>query len=481
MPSCSLLILLLLVALLPGKAGANERPNILWLHAEDMSPLLGCYGWNVSTPVLDRFAKEGILFERCYTPTPVCSTCRSSLMLGAYATTYGAHQHRSSTTKESAIALPEGIRTLSELLREAGYYTFNVGGKLDFNFVHDRKAMFDYPGANRTFYRPGVELPWEKRKPGQPFFGMIQLQAGKESRERKEPTDPGIVRLPSYYPDHPAVRAFFAYQYDAARTMDDDVRTILDALKKDGLGDNTVVIFHGDHGMRAVRDKQFCYDGGLHVPLLIRWPANPSLVPPGTRRKEIVANLDVTGTTLALAGVPIPEFMECQSLLGESYTARPYVIGVRDRCDFTIDRIRTVRSDRYRYVRNFLTDRPYTQSNYKDFHRELKPGGIFEHILVMKRLYREGKLNERQAWFWAPERPPEELYDHETDPDETINLAGDPKYEEILKEHRKVLEEWIAQTGDQGQVPESDASLRAVVKRWRDKCINPEYDRVKGK
>ncbi len=466
----------LLTSLMSRPVCADDRPNILWLHAEDMSPLLGCYGYNIATPTLDKFARNGVLFERCYTPTPVCSTCRSSLMAGMYATSFGGHQHRTIQVEGARVRLPEGAEPLPTMLRKAGYFTFNVGGKWDYNFVYDLRAMFTNPGKRGGFYRPNMTLPWNERKPGQPFFGMIQLQAGKEVRKRADPTDPNDVRLPAYYPDHPEVRRFFAYQYDAARTMDDDVRVILDALERDGLSENTVVIFHGDHGMRAVRDKQFCYDGGLHVPLIVHWPANPKLVPPGTRRKEITANLDVTGTTLALAGIPIPKHMECQTLFGDAYKPRDFVIGVRDRCDFTIDRIRTVRTDRYRYVRNFLTDRPYTQSNYKDFHRELKPGGVFGHILAIKSLYKQGQLNKRQAWFMSPDRPSEELYDHASDPDETVNLASDPKYKAVLAEHRAILDRWMKQTDDKGQYPESAASLRAVMRRWGDKCVNPEYD-----
>jgi len=457
---------------------AAERPNVLWIHAEDMSPLVSCYGVENPTPALDRLAEQGVLFERCYTPTPVCSTCRSSLMVGAYATSFGLHNHRSSRTAESAIRLPDGVKTLPRLMRDAGYYTFNIGGKLDFNFVFDPTEMFDHVGR-RGFYRPGIGLPWNERGDGQPFFGMVQLAGGKNNRPAQSPTDPADVKLPAYYPDHPVLREFFAYQYDCAKVMDNDVKSILDRLEADGLAENTVVIFHTDHGMRCLRDKQFCYDGGLHVPMIIRWPANESLVPPGARRSEIVANLDVTATTLAVAGIAIPDWMECRPLFGDAYQPREYVLGVRDRCDFTIDRIRTVRTDRYRYVRNFLTDRPYAQPTYKDDNPQNRPGGTFYYVTIMRQLFRQGKLNARQAWFMAEERPAEELYDHETDPDETVNLATDPQYARVLAEHRTILHQWIRRTDDKGQYPESEAGLKAVLAQWGAKCINPEYEPVK--
>ena len=455
---------------------ATTRPNILWIHVEDMNPLLGCYGVDIKTPALDRLARQGVLFERCYTPTPVCSSCRSSLMVGASATTFGLHNHRSSRSAAAAIHLPQGVKTLPRLMRDAGYYTFNHGGKIDFNFVFKAAEHFNTVEPRRGFYRPGQKLAWRNRKPGQPFFGMVQLVGGKGRRLKQNPTNPADIKLPAYYPDHPVLREFFAYQYDCARTMDAQVAALLAELDQDGLTDNTVVIFHTDHGMRCLRDKQFCYDGGLHVPLIVRWPAGKKLVPPGTRRKEIVADLDVTATTLALAGVKIPKYMESRSLFGPDYKPRDFVVGVRDRCDFTIDRIRTIRTDRYRYVRNFLTDRPYTQPTYKD-----GKGGVFAYVDVLKTLYREGKLNDRQGWFMARHRPSEELYDHTTDPDETVNLAADPKHANALARHRALLKTWIKQTDDKAQYGESEAGLKDVLKRWGAKCVNPEYDAVKKK
>ena len=155
------------------------------------------------------------------------------------------------------------------------------------------------------------------------------------------------------------------------------------------------------------------------------------------------------------------------------------MIGARDRCDFTIDHIRSVRTDRYRYVRNFLTDRPYTQPTYKLPSRNARVGGVFEYMLVLPALYEAGELNEAQAWFLGPERPAEELYDHEHDPDEVRNLAADPRYAEELARHRAILERWIEESGDHGQWPESEAGLRAVLDQWGERCVNPEYDALR--
>jgi hypothetical protein len=171
--------------------------------------------------------------------------------------------------------------------------------------------------------------------------------------------------------------------------------------------------------------------------------------------------------------------MECRTLLGKTYRPRRSIVAIRDRCDFTIDRIRGVRTDRFRYVRNQLTDRPYTQPNYKDVPARQRPGAVFHHIAVMKDLYAKGSLSPGQAWFWADHRPAEELYDHTTDKDETKNLASDPEFAAQLAYHRGLLDAWIEQTDDQGQYPEPFESLKATMQRWRERCVNPEYDAVK--
>ena len=159
------LFLIMIGAMAVAYGQDKSPPNVLWIWAEDMSPLTGAYGEDIQTPHLDRMARDGVLFERAFTPTPVCSTCRSSMMVGAYATTLGLHNHRSSRTKASRIHLPKGIRTFPELLRDGGYYTFNLGGKHDYNFVHDKKSMFDSPGGG-GFYRPKKAMPWRKRADG---------------------------------------------------------------------------------------------------------------------------------------------------------------------------------------------------------------------------------------------------------------------------------------------------------------------------
>lgn len=467
--ACVLALWLSLGSLI-AKEGA--APNVLWIYAEDQSPLMSSYGVEINpTPAIDALAKDGVLFTRAFMPAPVCSATRSALITGSMQTSLGLHHHRSSRTEESMIDLPEGYKTVPELFKAAGYFTFNHG-KDDYNFRYDRKALYDGP-FTRNFMQghKGGAIDWNARKKGQPFFGQIQLAGGK-SRAKVDPIDPSLVELPPYYPDVPEIRKDWAQHHDTGRIMDREVAAIIARLKADGLLENTIVFVFSDHGWNhGVRHKQFCYDGGLHVPLTITWYGNPQAIHAGTPRTDLVNGIDISVTSLALAGLPVPEYMEGRNLFASDYK-RDFVISARDRCDFTIDHIRTVRTEDFRYIRNFMTNRPYMQPQYRDN----KP-----YVKLLKKLFSEGKLNEQQAWFFAEERAAEELYDLSKDPHQTINVAADPEYVEALTRHRAILETWMQETDDKGQYPESEASLRATKKRWKKKAVDPLFKRVEGK
>jgi arylsulfatase A-like enzyme len=229
------------------------------------------------------------------------------------------------------------------------------------------------------------------------------------------------------------------------------VGLVLAQLEKDGLADSTIVMFFSDHGQAHVRGKQFCYDSGLQVPLIIRWPGRfprPKQIVPGSVDERLLMAIDLAPTVLALAGKqPLPP-MQGEVFLGESAAPpRKYVFGARDRCDETVFRFRTVRTERYRYIRNFTPDRPFLQKNeYKE--RQYPVWNL------LKQLDAEGKLNPLQKFLTAPTMPPEELYDVVADPHETINLASSPEHQDVLQELRQVLERWIEETNDQGRTLE---------------------------
>lgn len=447
-------------------ADTPPRPNIVWVFVEDMNDWMGCYGDDtVSTPNIDALARRGVRFERAYMPAGVCSATRSAIALGAMQTSLGVHNHRSSRRRAPGeeIHLPEGVKSVYQLMREQGYFVTTQGAnKNDFNFIWSAKDFYDAGGG------PMLPPHWRERGKNQPFFAQIQLRGGKNSGKVQQPTEPADVEVMPYYPDHPVIRGEIAHHYDCVKQTDNEVGRIIAALEEDGLLDSTVVFFWTDHGMRLPRHKQWLYEGGIRVPLVVAGPG----IPQGKTRDDLVSGIDITVATLALAGVARPKWMEGRDFFADDHQPREFVISARDRCDYTIERVRAVTTERYKYLRNFLTDRPFMQPQYRDGR---------DYVEVPRRLHKQGKLNDVQAFMWSETRVPEELYDLENDPHETINLADDPKYAAVLQRHREILATWIKVTDDQGQYPESVESLRGVLKRWNKQAVNPEYEKAREK
>jgi uncharacterized sulfatase len=232
--------------------------------------------------------------------------------------------------------------------------------------------------------------------------------------------------------------------------MDQYVGKILKRLDDEDLTDNTVVIFIGDHGRCHVRGKQWLYDGGIHIPLIIRWPGK---LKAGRVCDDLVSSIDISATVLKIAGIEPPKYMEGRVFLGPDAKKRDYIIAARDRCDETVDRIRCVRTKRYKYIRNFMPERPYTQINrYKERSYPMLP--------LMKKLHAQGKLTPIQALFMAPRKPVEELYDIQNDPYEINNLADSQQHRKTLNKMRKILDKWIQDTGDKGQFPEPESAIQ---------------------
>ena len=421
-------------------AAKAAPPNILWLIAEDFGPHLGCYGTKeVWTPNLDRLAAEGARYARFFTTAPVCSPSRSAFMTGMYQTTIGAHNHRSH--RDDGYALPKGVRLLTDWMRDAGYYTVNVRelpapiafkgtGKTDWNFAYAGKP-FD---SDR----------WSDLKAHQPFFAQINFQETHRKFKAPKKADPAKVEIPPYYPDHPTTREDWAQYLDAASELDRKIGVVLKQLEQDGLEENTVIVFFGDNGQAHVRGKQFCYDSGLHVPLIIRGTRDFP-VKAGSVDTRLLAAIDLAPTMLAIAGAKKPAGMEGETFLGkDAATPRQYVFGARDRCDETVFRFRTVRDARYRYIRNFTPERPFLQSNeYKE--RQYPVWNL------LKELHTAGKLAPQQAVLCAPQMPAEELYDLDADPHETRNLVQSAAHKEALARLRGTLETWIVNTDDKGK------------------------------
>lgn len=446
---------LLLCFILITSLTAAERPNILWLIAEDLGPHLSCYGTReVSTPVLDGLSREGMRFTRYYTTAPVCSSSRSAFNTGMYQTTLGAHHHRSH--RDDGYTLPAGVKLISKRLSEAGYFTANV---------KDLPPESGFKGTAKTDWnfsppeRPFDSARWDDLKTHQPFYAQVNFQETHRTFHAPPKADPEKVEVPPYYPNHDITRKDWAQYLDAAMELDRKIGKIVELLKRDGLWENTVICFVGDNGAAHVRAKQFCYEEGLHVPFILRWPSGvtaPAGYTSGQVSDRLLMSIDLTATSLSWGGITKPEDMQGQVFLGEQAEApREYVFGARDRCDMTVFRLRTVRDARYRYIRNFTPDRPFLQHNeYKE-----KQYPVWN---LIKELAAQDKLTPEQAVLAAPTMPAEELYDLATDPHQMKNLVNSntPEHRAALERLSGVLKEWIEQTHDQGRIPEPEEVSR---------------------
>lgn len=457
LPAVAALLLFPLSGLHADNAPA-KKPNILWLIAEDFGQHLGCYGTKeVNSPNLDRLAAEGVRYTRFY-QGPVCSVSRSAFMTGMYATTIGAQNHRTRNKQP----LPDGVRVLTGWLRDAGYFTANLvempeacgfkgAGKTDWNFIPPDK--------------PFDSSKWSDLKPHQPFYAQVNFHETHRVNHAPPHADPAKVEIPPYYPDHPVTRQDWAEYLDAATELDRKIGTILDSLKADGLADDTIIVFFGDNGQAHVRGKQFCYEEGLLVPLIIYWPKNfptPAHFKPGSVDARLLQGIDLNATTLDIAGVSKPAKMQGHIFLGDRCEPdQRYTFGSRDRCDMTVMRLRTVRDERYRYIRNFMPWVPFLAFNEYKINQ-------YPVWTLLSKLHAEGKLTPPQEFLCQPSMPEEELYDLQNDPWEIHNIAKSDKaeHQEALKRLRGVLEKWIKETDDQGRRMETLDELKSSESKF---------------
>lgn len=452
-----------LLSAAPAHAAPAAPPNILFILAEDIGPQLGCYGTPlVSTPHLDRLAARGVRYTHAFTTAPVCSASRSAIMTGMYQTTIGAHNHR--TWQWNKRPLPTGVRTITDYFRDAGYYTANLsagGGK-----AAKRAAggLTGSAGAGKTdfnFLTPNPPFDgndWADRKPGQPFFAQITINESHKgpgwtfARSKTAPiphVDASQVKLPPYYPDHPVAREEYANYLDAIALMDAYVGEVLARLEKDGLAQNTLVVFIGDNGQCLFRSKQFLYDGGIHVPLLIAWPDRRRA---GTVDAQLVSGIDVSAALLGFAGVKPNAVMQGRDFLAPGATPNRHIFAARDRMDATTDRMRAVRTPQWKYIRNYFPGVPYMQHNaYKETQ--------YPTWNLVKQLAKDGKLTPEAALFAADRKPVEELFDLAADPHEVKNLALDPAHTATLRELRGLVDRWVVESKDQGGTMEDPLDI----------------------
>ena len=443
-------ILFLLLAL---SIHAADRPNIVWIVGEDMGPELGCYGdLQAITPNMDRLAKEGVRFTKAFTHCPVCAPSRSGLITGRYPISIGTQHMRSK--------LIEPPVTFTKRLQDAGYHV-SWPGKTDFNFAEP--ADF---ATSRAGWHKGPALK-------EPFFAYVNFTQSHESQVRNDGKksgantkrltdaqrhDPAKMSLAPFWPDAPIVREEVARYYDLVTSVDHDVGDVLKWLDDNHLAENTIVFLFGDHGRGMPRYKRWIHDTGTLVPLIVRWPAK---VKPGTVREDLVEFLDFPATALALATGSVPPDLEGRAMLTKDGAApaeaRKYVHAHRDFMDETLDRIRTVRDGKFRYIRNFMPELPYAQ---RIAYMEL--GGTMQ---AWRALNDSGKANDVQRLFFAGKKPAEELYNCEADPFEVRNLAADPAYAEKLAELRTEMDRWLKSTNDfSGRMSAEEMVAKGIIR-----------------
>jgi arylsulfatase A-like enzyme len=451
------LLLLVLVSAGFSSAQSKERPNIIWLVAEDMSPWLGCYGdTTVPTPNCDRLAREGIRYANAFATSPVCAPARSSLITGMYATRIGTMQMRNNKPSKAAVAKdpdaykdipgyegvpPAFVRCFPELLRKQGYYCTN-NAKKDYQF-QEPSTVWDQSNG---------KAHWRGRAAGQPFFAVFNYGGTHESGafpSRKPSPDAVAVEdvpVPPIYPDTKNVRAAMKRTYDNIAAMDRWVGKKLKELEEAGLLDRTVVMYYSDHGVGLPRGKRSCYDTGTRVPLMVRFPDQRRA---GETEKRVVQFVDFGPTVLSLCGVNPDSRLDGIPFLGKHRrNGKGYAYSHSDRFDAVYDRQRSVTDGRFRYVRNYITDQPYLIANA---YRERIPMTADLYALRGRR-----DVPAAQWQFAVTDRPVEELYDSQMDPWETNNLIHRPLAGIVVDGLRERLDDWIEDTGDLGFVlPES--------------------------
>ncbi len=461
------IVALLVFAQTPGnKLRAATRPNILWISTEDISPDLGCYGDDYArAPTLDKLASEGARYTNAFSSAPVCAPSRSAIITGMYPTTIGSMHMRSKAVP------PAGVKAFTESLRADGYYCTN-NAKTDYNF----EAPPSHRPPDTVWDETSNKAHWRNRPDkGQPFFAVFNILVTHESQIRvsaeqyakntaaltpEQRHDPAKAKLPPYYPDTPIVRRDWANYADNITAMDYQVAALLKQLEDDGLADNTIVFFWGDHGRGLPRAKRWVYDSGIRVPLIVRWPGK---LQAGMVSDDPVSLIDLGPTVLSIAGVKVPAHMQGQAFLGDQKRApRQYAFAHRDRMDESYDMMRSVSDKRYHYIRNFFPGRPYAQ--HIEYMEEMPT------MKEMRRLYKDhmnaldpnyGKaMTPAQLLFFRPEKPPEELYDTTIDPHEINNLAASPQHQQVLKRMRAALDEWQKETKDLGLMPEAELRER---------------------
>jgi N-sulfoglucosamine sulfohydrolase len=446
-PYLKMALNLLLFCALNALGYSATQPNILWIITEDMSPDFGCYGNDaVTTPNIDRLASRGMIFNQVHTTGPACSPSRTAMATGVYQTTLGAFHMRYSD--ELLPALPAHVKLLPQLLREVGYSTGNLADVDETGTAKDDwlfKAPADVWDSDS----------WDELVLQQPFYAQINTEVSHRpfSRDSKVKVDPRKLDIPPYYPDHEVSQEDWIGYLEEVNRTDELVGNILAHLEHDGLTENTIVILVADHGRPMIRAKNWLYDTGTRVPMIVFIPpelTQPSAYSAGTENSELISGVDLVAETLLLAGAEIPDWVQGRSFLRADSVPRDYIFTAVDRIGNIDSRSRAIRSERFKYIRNYKTPGSINQS-ITSYRMAMHP---IHHLLNLMGEHK--MLTPIQARLLEPIAE-EELYDLASDPHEIHNLIGRPAFASIHDDLRQRLDDWIVESGDLGFEPDSDA------------------------
>ncbi len=427
----------------------QKKPNIVWFLIEDTSAeYLSMYnnGRGASMPTVESLRQDGVMFTNAYSNAPVSSAARTSLISGCYAPRIAGSFHR----HIEKVPMPEGYKMIPTYFREAGYFTSNAN-KMDYNLDLDEQAWDDIKSG---------DYGWRKRKDkDQPFFHMYTTMLTHESRllfdqkfvDTTTPTqDPTKVDIAPYHPDTELMRYTYATFNDQIAKADVVFADMLEALKEDGLLDNTIILFMGDNGGCLPGTKGYTDNIGLHVPLFVYVPQalqSEYKMAYGQEDNRNVTFIDLGATSLSLAGIKPPKNIDGRALLGEFEDADDdrTVMCYGDRFDDLYAFNRVLYKDGLRYSRNY---QPYQTQGLNTFYR-------YKSLAFQewRDMFHDGKLNKDQSSFFEPFGI-EELYDLKNDPHELNNLINDPRYSKQLNAMRKEVQKTVVDKCDLGFIPE---------------------------
>ena len=427
----------------------NSKPNILWIVTEDNSiHYMNLYkDGGAEMSQINALADQGVVFDNAFSNSPVCSVARSTLITGVYAPRVGTQYHR----RMNRVKLPDGVKPLPVYLKEAGYYTTN-NAKEDYNFIKD----------GEIWNESSEKATYKNRKENQPFFHVqnfhntheCQLHFNKQHLEEalKNNNLDSITPFP-YHPDTPTFRYTQSLLHNHHKDVDKEIEKFIDDLENEGLLDDTIIFYYGDHGGVLPRSKGYIYESGLNVPLVVKVPKKFKKLSPyktGTRTSTFVEFVDLVPTVLSLAGIDIPKSIDGKAFLGKKLKKselekRNSAFGYADRFDEKYDLVRSIRKGKYKYMRNY---QPFNVDGLYNFYRY--------KMLAYKEwytLFQDGKLNDIQSQFFKP-KSPESLYNIEEDPHETKNLANDIAYNDVLIAMREDLNNHLMSINDLSFLPE---------------------------